>query len=430
MKRKPLIITAILVVVGAVIALSIAKGGGEKATGVYLENVAKRDLQAVVTAPGQIDPRVKVNLNSNVIAKIEKLHFKEGDTVARGQLLVDLERANYEAAVNRMQASLASQEIELRRAQVNLENAEVQFRRAEKLRTQGIQAEEAYDQAKVNRDNAVANLDAAREGVRQASALLRQAEEDLSYTRIVSPMDGKVVQLNAQEGEVVVTGTMNNMGSVIAVIADLSEILVEADVTEIEVVNVKTGLDAKVSVDAITDKAYQGRVVEIGSSATLRAGSTSGVRYFKVKVLIVDPDERLRPGMTAQVDIVTNSKKDVLCVPVQSVVERVPSKLAEKPAETGSADHREEKKKYVFVLDAGKAKAVEVATGISDATHVEVASGLAGSEEIVTGPFRTLRNLRDGEKIEKRSETGKGSSSKKEGDDEQSDDETSDDEEK
>jgi HlyD family secretion protein len=427
-KKKPLIIGAVVIVVGLVIVLSIVKGGGEKATRVYTEPVAERSIEAVVTAPGQIDPRVKVNLNSNVIAKIEKLHFKEGDAVRKGQLLVDLERANYEAAVNRMQASLASQEIELRRAQVNLENAEVQFRRAERLRSQGIQAEEAFDQAKVNRDNALANLDAAREGVRQARALLRQAEEDLSYTRIVAPMDGKVVQLNAQEGEVVVTGTMNNMGSVIAIVADLSEILVEADVTEIEVVNLKTGLEAKVAVDAINDKTYAGRVVEIGSSATLRAGSTSGIRYFKVKVLILDPDDRLRPGMTAQVDIVTSSKADVLCVPVQSVVERVPSEIDRKPSEASATSADDEKSKYVFVIDGDEAKAVEVTTGISDATHVEVATGLSGSEEIVTGPFRTLRNLRNGEKIEKRSETADRSSSNNNREDTSSDDESEDEE--
>ncbi len=415
MKRKPLIVIAVLVIVVVVVALSVLKGGGAKATAVYAERATNRDLEAVVAAPGQIDPRVKVNLNSNVIAKIEKLHFKEGDSVSKGQLLVDLERASYEAALNRMQAEVASREIELRRAKLNLENANLQYQRAERLRNQGIQAEEAFDQAKVNRDNAVANLDAAGEGVRQARALLRQAEEDLSYTRIVSPMGGRVVQLNAQEGEVVVTGTMNNMGSVIAVIADLSEILVEADVTEIEVVNVKAGLGANVTVDAISDKTYEGRVVEIGSSATLRAGSTSGVRYFKVKVLVVDPDERLRPGMTAQVEIVTSSKKDVMCVPVQSVVERVPATIDRKP-DPSTADSSEEKRKYVFAFDGDKAKAIEVETGISDATHVEIVSGLDGGEEVVTGPFRTLRNLYDRERIEKRSETRERSSTNKEED--------------
>jgi len=395
-------------VVAIVVAASIWGGGGEKSTAVYLEKAAARDIEEIVSAPGQIDPRVKVNLSSNVIGKIDRLHFKEGDDVKKGQLLVDLERANYEAQRNRMQAELANREIEVRRARVNLENAEVQFDRARRLREQGIQAEELYDRSKVELANAKANLDAAGEYVRQADAGLRQATEDLGYTRIVSPMDGKVVQLNAQEGEVVVTGTMNNLGSVIAVIADLSEILVVADVTEIEVVNLRVGQPAKVRVDAIDDKVYDGRVVEIGSSASLRAGSTSGVRYFKVKVQILNPDARLRPGMTTQVEVIVSSKKGVVAVPVQSVVEIRPSELTKKDrsAKSEPAKAGEEKKKYVFVLKDGKAKAVEVTTGISDATHVEIVNGTTAGEEIVTGPFRTLRKLYDGERIRK--DDGKG----------------------
>jgi HlyD family secretion protein len=393
-------------VVAIVVAASIWGGGGEKSTAVYRE-------KEVVSAPGQIDPRVKVNLSSNVIGKIEKLHFKEGDDVKKGQLLVDLERANYEAQRNRMQAELANREIEVRRARVNLENAETQFERARRLREQGIQAEELYDRAKVELANAKANLEAAGEYVRQADAGLRQATEDLGYTRIVSPMDGKVVQLNAQEGEVVVTGTMNNLGSVIAVIADLSEILVVADVTEIEVVKLGVGQPAKVKVDAIDDKTYEGRVVEIGSSASLRAGSTSGVRYFKVKVLILNPDERLRPGMTTQVEVIVSSKKGVVAVPVQSVVEIRPSELTKKDrnAKSETAKAGEEKKKYVFAMKDGKAKAVEVTTGISDATHVEIVKGTTAGEEIVTGPFRTLRKLYDGERIRK--DDGKGAAKAK-----------------
>ncbi|MBI2214445.1 MAG: efflux RND transporter periplasmic adaptor subunit [Acidobacteria bacterium] len=390
-------------VVAVVVAASIWGGGGEKSTAVYLEQAAARDIEEAVAAPGQIDPRVKVNLSSNVIGKIEKLHFKEGDQVKKGQLLVDLERANYEAQRNRMQAELANREIEVRRAKVNLENAEIQFDRARRLREQGIQAEELFDRARVDLANAKANLEAAGEYVRQAEAGLRQATEDLGYTRIVSPMDGKVVQLNAQEGEVVITGTMNNLGSVIAVIADLSEILVEADVTEIEVVKLSVGQSAKVKVDAIDDKTYDGKVVEIGSSAALRAGSTSGVRYFKVKVQILNPDARLRPGMTTQIDVIVSSKKGVVAVPVQSVVELRPSELSKKDrsAKAEPAKAGEEKKKYLFVMKDGKAKAVEVTTGISDATHVEIVTGTRAGEEIVTGPFRTLKKLYDGETIRK-----------------------------
>ncbi|MGK2859520.1 MAG: efflux RND transporter periplasmic adaptor subunit [Thermoanaerobaculia bacterium] len=415
-KRWPAVAGGV-VLLAVVIGASVWGGSGKKATSVYLEKAVARDIEEVVSAPGQIDPRVKVNLSSNVIGKIEKLHFKEGDSVEKGQLLVDLERASYEAQRNRMQAELANREIEVRRARVNLENAEIQFGRAQRLREQGIQAEELFDRSRVELANAKANLEAAGEFVRQAEAGLRQATEDLGYTRIVSPMDGKVVQLNAQEGEVVITGTMNNLGSVIAVIADLSEILVEADVTEIEVVKLRPGQAAKVKVDAIADHEYKGEVVEIGSSATLRAGSTSGVRYFKVKVQIMDPDERLRPGMTSQVEIIVSSQKGVVAVPVQSVVEIYPSELKKKDRGAKSEQRKagEEKKKYVFAMKDGKAVASEVTTGISDATHVEIAAGTTAGEEIVTGPFRTLKKLRDGETIERDEgkSSGKSKSDKK-----------------
>ncbi len=420
MTKKPLAIAGGVVLIAVIVAASIWGGGNGKATKVYLEKVAKRDIESVVSAPGQIDPRVKVNLSSNVIAKIVKLHFKEGDDVRRGQLLVDLERESYEAARNRAQAELANRQIEVRRAQVNLDNAQLQLRRATKLRDQGIEAEELFDNAKVDVENAKANLEAAGEFVRQADAALRQANQDLSYTRIASPMDGKVVQLSAHEGEVIISGTLNNMGSVIAVIADLSEILIEADVTEIEVVKVRAGQRVRVRVDAIADKEYVGEVVEIGSSATLRAGSTSGVRYFKVKVLIKDPDARLRPGMTAQVDIIVDSKKGVIAVPVQSVVDILPSELKSKERKSDKGlSGSEARKKYVFVAKDGRASAVEVKTGISDATHVEILAGASAGEEIVTGPFRTLKKLRDGETIVK--DSGKSESTTDEKSDEKKD---------
>ncbi|MCI0479484.1 efflux RND transporter periplasmic adaptor subunit, partial [Candidatus Uhrbacteria bacterium] len=219
------------------------------------------------------------------------------------------------------------------------------------------------------------------------------------------PLDGKVVQLNAREGEVVVTGTMNNPGSVIAVIADLSQILVEAEVGETEIVSVRLQQPAKIKVDAIPEREYHGRVVEIGSSAAVRQGAGAGIRYFKVKVAIDDADERLRPGMTSQVSIVTNSAPNAVAVPIQSVVERVPG------ASGDEADDDKPKKKYVFLAgvdsDAGKAKQVEVQTGISDATHVVIVSGVKAGDRLITGPFRTLKKLKDGAAINETKEEKK-----------------------
>jgi HlyD family secretion protein len=275
------------------------------------------------------------------------------------------------------------------------------------LRQQGIQAQELFDQARQNHDNAVAAYDSANQGVAQAQALLQQAQNDLDHTTILSPMNGRAVQVNAHEGEVVIPGTMNNPGSVIAVIADLSEILVEADVGETEITGIRLNESSKVHVDAIPDKEYNGHVAEIGSSAALKQGTGAGMRYFKVKVQFDDADERLRPGMTAQVSIITTTSGSALSVPIQSVVERVPPALAKSKTGTDDEDENAPKSKYVFIVKDGKVKMTEVKTGVSDTTHVALVSGVTKNDQVVTGPFRTLKKLKDGDSVEVTKEESK-----------------------
>ena len=412
--KRGLIIAGAVVVIAAIILASI-KGGGPKGEKVYVEPAATKTIEAVVNAPGQIDPKVKVNISAHIVGKIEKLYFLEGDTVKRGQRLVDLEKFSYVGQRDRLSAELASRRVEVRRAQAALATANAAYQRAQNLSRQGIQAQELFDQARLAHDNATAALEAARLGVAQAEAGLRQAAEDLSRTTIVSPIDGKVVQLNAHEGEVVVTGTMNNPGSIIAVIADLSQILVEAEVGETEVVGIRINQQAKIKVDAIPDREYRGRVVEIGSSAAVRQGAGSGTRYFKVKVAIEDADDRLRPGMTSQVSIVTSSAPNATVVPIQAVVERVPGAKSD-----DQDDDVRPKKKYVLLALNEKVKQAEVTTGISDATHVVVLSGIKAGDPVITGPFRTLRDLDDEDRIVVTKETKK-SSKKKAKDDEKDD---------
>jgi HlyD family secretion protein len=329
--------------------------------------------------------------------------------VRKGQRLVELEKPQFIAQRDRARAELANRRIEVARARNALATSELTYKRAVSLRQQGIQAQELFDRAALDHENAKAALASAQEGVRQAEATLVQGESDLSRTTIVSPIDGKVVQLNAHEGEVVVTGTMNNPGSVIAIIADLSQILVEAEVGETEVVSIRPGQPAKIKVDAVAGKEYSGHVGEIGSSAAVRETAGGGIRYFKVKVAIDDPDERLRPGMTSQVSIVTNLVSDALAVPIQAVVERVPGAKGD---ESDEENENAPKKKYVFVVSGDKVKMTEVKTGISDVTHVAIVSGLKAGERLVTGPFRTLKKLRDGARVnvseaEKKTSTAK-----------------------
>ncbi|MGN6182599.1 MAG: efflux RND transporter periplasmic adaptor subunit [Thermoanaerobaculia bacterium] len=386
--KRWVIIVIVVVALAAIIAASVFSGReeGEK---IYAEPAARRTIEEVVTAPGQVDPKVKVNISAHIVGKIEKLYFLEGDTVKRGQKLVELEKPLYVAQVDRLRAELASRRVEVQRARAALNTAQSAYNRAQNLNKQGIQAQELFEQARLGLDNARAGLAAADQGVNQAEAALRSASEDLSRTTIVSPIDGKVVQLNAHEGEVVVTGTMNNPGSVIAVIADLSQILVEAEVGETEVVGVKLGQVAKIKIDAIPNHEYHGRVVEIGSSANVRQGAGAGIRYFTVKAAVEDADDRLRPGMSSSVSIVTNQAVNTVAVPIQCVVERAKNE----------EDSDSVKQKFVFLVQEGKAKQVAVTTGISDATHVAILKGVNVGDSLITGPFRTLKKLKDGTKV-------------------------------
>jgi HlyD family secretion protein len=399
MKKKILIASGAIVLI-AVIVIASVKGGGAKGEKVYVEPVKSRNIQAVVTAPGEVNPKVKVNISAHIVGKIERLYFNDGDTVRKGQKLVDLEKFAYQAQYDRARAAVSNSNIEVTRAKAALGTADAAYKRAVNLERQGIQAQELFDRSRQDYQNAQAAYQSSQEGVRQAEALLQQAKTDLDHTTIISPIDGKAVQLNAHEGEVVVTGTMNNPGSVIAVIADLSEILVEAEVGETEVTGIRIGQKAKIHVDAVPDKEYDGHVVEIGSSAEVRQNGGTGLRYFKVKVQFDNPDDRLRPGMTSQVSIITTTAPAALSVPIQSVVERVPPSLAKSKGGEDEEDENAPKRKYVFIVRNGKAVMSEVKTGVSDATHVSVESGVKANDQVISGPFRILKKLKDGDKVE------------------------------
>ncbi|PYQ57893.1 MAG: hypothetical protein DMF58_17070 [Acidobacteria bacterium] len=397
--KRPLVIAGAIVIL-AIIVFASVRAGGPKAEKVYAEPVKPRKIEAVVTAPGEVDPKVKVNIDAHIVAKIERLYFKEGDTIHKGQKLVELEPTAYLAERDRARADLANRRVEVQRAAAAEKTAELAYKRAVNMRQQGIQAQELFDKGQLDLENARAAYQSSIEGVHQSEAILQQAETGLSHTTIISPIDGKAVQLNAHEGEVVVTGTMNNPASVIAVIADLSEILVESDVNETDVVALRLGMPAKIHVDAIPVKDYSGHVAAIGSSAAARQSAGAGIRYFKVKVAIDNPDERLKPGMSSQVSIITSTAANTPAVPIQSVVERVPPSLSKKKGAEEDEDENLPKKKYVFVVKDGKAKMTEVATGISDATHVAINSGVRGGDQVITGPFRILKKLRDGDAVQ------------------------------
>ncbi len=391
--KRGLLIAAGAVVLAAILVTSILSGRQQSGEKVYVEAAARQALTQSVKSSGQIQPRIKVNISAHVIGKIDKLYAVEGAAIAAGAPFLELEREAFLAARDNARAQLAMAKTGLEQARVSAADEKVRLARAEQLSTQGIASVETLEAARLRNTSADLQVQQAREAVTQAQALLDKAEDDLRKTTIYSPIAGRVIALNAEVGEVVVSGTMNNPASVIGTIADLSEILAEIDIDETEVVHLAADQKVVIKVDAIPDHDYTGRVVEIGSSGYAKP-TQPDVTFFQAKVLFDSPDEKLRPGMSARAEIQVATHADALAVPIQAVVERKP-----KAAGDATADKKAPPVSVVFVVEDGKAKSVAVKTGISDATEVEIVEGLAGGEQVITGPYRALRKLEDGDAV-------------------------------
>ena len=413
--KRALIVVGGLLVLGGVLAASLKAGRGSKGIRVYAEAAARRDLQQVVKATGEIEPRVKVNISAHVVAKIEKLFVNEGDWIEKGKPFLMLEQNVFVADRDQWAAQLRSAQAAVRRQEVALADATTKLHRAEKLYAGGSFTAEQLENAQLAERSARLQLEEATDLVSQDRANLLRAETDLRKTVIYAPISGQVIALNAKEGEVVVSGTMNNAASVIGTIADMSEVLAEVDVDETEIVQVRLGQRATLKVDALPRRVYHGRVTEVGSSGYNRPAQPD-VTFFKVKLLLDDSDRRLRSGMSVRAEIATQTDKGALVVPIQAVVERPPlagAARADRGADrrTDGADGADradradrsqegEEVKVVFVVAGGKARQRQVGTGISDETHVEVTAGLRPGERVVTGPYRSLRDLKDGDSVE------------------------------
>ena len=385
--KRILIIVAGLLVLGGILAASMKAGSAKKGVRVYAEAAARRDIQQVVKATGEINPRIKVNISAHVVAKIEKLFVNEGDWIEKGQPFLRLEQNVFVADRDQWAAQLRSAETAVRRQEVALADAASKLRRAQLLYAGGSFTAEQLENAQLAERSARLQLEEARDLVSQDRANLLRAQTDLGKTVIYAPISGQVIALNAKEGEVVVSGTMNNAASVIGTIADMSEVLAEVDVDETEIVQVQPGQRAELKVDAVPKRVYHGKVTEVGSSGYNRS-SQPDVTFFKVKVLLDDSDRHLRSGMSVRAEIETQADKGALVVPIQAVVERPP---------LGAS--RGDEVKVVFVVAGGKAHQRKVDTGISDETRVEVVTGLRPGEQVVTGPYRSLRDLKDGDPV-------------------------------
>jgi HlyD family secretion protein len=393
--KKGLIIGGVVVLLGLVLWASLSGGSRKKGKEVYAEPAKRREISQVVKATGQVDPRIKVNISAHVIAKISRLFVVEGQEVEAGQPFLELEKYAYAAERDRAAAALEIAASHRRQAQVELGNAELQLQRQHKLEEQGIASRNDLDAAELRARSARLQVEQAAESIREAQAGLTRAQDELRKTTIYAPISGRVIALSAKEGEVVVSGTMNNPASIIATVADLSELLVEVDVDETDVVDVALGQPADVKVDAIPDRKYHGRVVEIGSSGYSRPQQPD-VTFFKVKILLTDPDQKLRPGMSARAEVRVATHPQALVVPIESVVYRRPLGRDGKPI---AGDRSQDEVKVAFVVDKEKVVQRPVELGISDATHVEIVAGVKPGEQVVTGPHRVLKELEHGDAV-------------------------------
>lgn len=415
-KKKIIIILGAVIVVAIVIVANMLKSG-EKTYQVQAEKVERGDLTSVVTANGKIVPKTDVKISAYVPAKIVKLPVEEGDVVEKGQLLVQLDDTEYRAAVNRSKAELAS-------ARASMEQAQLVFNRQKELFGKKLSSEEQYDMARTE-------LDLAKARRQQAAASLDQTRYNLSKTTMASPMDGIVTSLNAEVGEIVMIGTMNNPGTVIMTVSDMSEIETEVEVDETDIAQVKLGQETEISIDAYPDTTFKGRVTEIGHTARVSGlGTQDQVTNFLVKVMLLDEVSTIRPGMSASVDITADSRTDVLSVPIQAVVMReekgdtLTEEGDEKEGAVASTDsgsvkgEKKGKKKEkeevegIFLVAEGRAKFVQVATGIADQQNIEIVSGIDEDDQVVTGSYKILRTLKDGDKVKVTEKKGKGDENK------------------
>jgi HlyD family secretion protein len=396
-------------VLGSIVAVSVARESRRRVK-VQTEEVSRRDLVSSVSASGEVKPKRFVNVSANVSGRITHLLVDEGQTVARGQVLARIDSTRLEAGTRQSEAAVAAARADLERTLADLELSRLDFERQKRVHEQKLVSDEVFDRAQAVLKMKGAVVQSQRRRIAQAQAALATIRDDLEKTTIVSPMDGVVIDLRKEQGEVAI-GAQSFQPTVIMTVADLSVMEAEILIDETDIRDVDLGQEAEVEVDALRDLKIVGRVTEIGSSAIPRGGagaaasSTSNqAKDFKVVVTLEDPPPSLRPGLNATAEITTARKTQVLAVPIQAVVVRqvdeegkVIELRGSEEEESGNPAPRPkgEEKEGVFVVSDGKAVFRPVETGILGETQLEILEGLDEGEKIVSGSYRTLRTLKN-----------------------------------
>ncbi|MBO8151041.1 MAG: efflux RND transporter periplasmic adaptor subunit [Candidatus Marinimicrobia bacterium] len=390
--KKKIVIIAVVLIVIAIIVVANLKKDSRKKVPVEVGEVKRGRIVQKVNASGYLVPVTEVKISANVSAKIMKITVEEGDTVKKGQLLVELDSAQYKAAYERALSSLESSKANRKKVISDLNRVKTLY---EKKLASKAELEAAIAQAELAESNVV-----------QAEAMVKQAYDDLSKTRIVSPIDGIVTDVRKEVGEIALGSVFQ--ADVIMVVADLSKMKAKVEVDETDVVNIVEGDTATIEIDAIPDKIFKGKVIEIAHSANIRnLGTQEQVTDFDVEIMLTDSDPRLRPGMSLTADIVTDVSDSALIVPIQCVTARTSPDLQKA--------NKNQPQEIVFVVkypgelpDTSKYKsygvpvalARPVKIGLSSDTHFEIVEGLKEGELVVTGSYKAIsKELEDGSPV-------------------------------
>ncbi len=427
--KKIILIVIGVVLVGAIVAsILMRKDRGEAK--VEVGQVAQRDLTALVNCSGTIQPKRKVDVSANAMGTIVKLAVVEGQKVQRGDLLMEIDATQYAAAVQALEATVLSSRADLRLAEASLDKANQDRDRAEELFRADLASQENLISAQTSARIEEARVEAARHRIAQYEANLNNAYHDLTKVTITAPMTGVITRLNVEEGENAIMGTLNNPGTVLLVIADLGTMEAWVEVDETEVVKLTLGQGAEIEIDAFPGDVFQGTVTEIGNSPLrVRTGSSREAVDFEVKITLEGTLPNIRPGLSAKAEIIVADRQEALAVPLGAVMVRdyplksddirrysgararkqkaaleeygfsARSARSDTSAESGTKIKREETE-GVFIINDGFVKFMPVELGIAGEDDFEVLAGLEAGQKIVIGPFRILRELKDGAQIE------------------------------
>jgi len=389
-KRGKIIVIAAVGLLIAVIIVANLSSRREKTVRVTVEKASLHDLTSVISASGEVKPKKSINISAHVPGRIVKIGVLEGQLVKAGDFLLKLDSTQYEANAERDKAFIQSYRSQLIQSEARMRREQNNYDRQKQLFESQLISQEQLETAKVQLDIARAEVQAIHHQIQQAEASLKSTLDSLSKTAYNSPIDGIITSLRVEEGEVAVIGTMNNPGTVLMTIADLSEMEVEVEVDETDVVGVRLGQAADVKVDALPDQMLKGTVTEVGSSAIAKlTTSQEESRDFQVTITLSDPPGTLKPGLSASADIITAEKKGVLAVPISALVIR--EKAGGDPARKEAVEEE-----GVYVLDNGRARFRPVTKGIMGGLLIEISAGLPEGQEVIVGPYSSLRELKDG----------------------------------